>query len=101
MTDLTNPMASGYNPIDVEKSWYSWWNDCSYMIPALPSATPSEYSYYDVVPAVLPKDGEGLDWSRLDKDKVFVIPAPPPNVTGSLHIGHALAFGIQDTLVRW
>ncbi|KAI9631190.1 hypothetical protein KEM48_013119 [Puccinia striiformis f. sp. tritici PST-130] len=32
---------------------------------------------------------------------VFVVPAPPPNVTGSLHIGHALTIAIQDTLVRW
>lgn len=26
---------------------------------------------------------------------------PPPNVTGSLHVGHALTVAIQDTLVRW
>jgi valyl-tRNA synthetase len=26
---------------------------------------------------------------------------PPPNVTGSLHMGHALTFTVQDTLVRW
>jgi valyl-tRNA synthetase len=31
----------------------------------------------------------------------FTIMIPPPNVTGSLHIGHALTFTIQDTLVRW
>jgi valyl-tRNA synthetase len=31
----------------------------------------------------------------------FVIPAPPPNVTGSLHIGHALTVAIQDALIRW
>jgi valyl-tRNA synthetase len=26
---------------------------------------------------------------------------PPPNVTGSLHIGHALAVSVEDALVRW
>lgn len=26
---------------------------------------------------------------------------PPPNVTGNLHIGHALTIAIQDALVRW
>ncbi len=31
----------------------------------------------------------------------FTIMMPPPNVTGSLHMGHALTFTIQDTLVRW
>ncbi len=31
----------------------------------------------------------------------FVIPLPPPNVTGALHCGHALANSLQDTLIRW
>ena len=31
----------------------------------------------------------------------FTIMIPPPNVTGTLHTGHALTFTIQDTLVRW
>lgn len=31
----------------------------------------------------------------------FTIMIPPPNVTGSLHIGHALTFTIQDILIRW
>src|SRR3984893_4717133 len=31
----------------------------------------------------------------------FTIMVPPPNVTGSLHVGHALTFTIQDTLIRW
>jgi valyl-tRNA synthetase len=31
----------------------------------------------------------------------FTVMIPPPNVTGSLHIGHALNYTLQDTLVRW
>ncbi|MFL5288812.1 MAG: valine--tRNA ligase [Rhodopila sp.] len=31
----------------------------------------------------------------------YTIMIPPPNVTGSLHMGHALTFTIQDTLIRW
>ena len=31
----------------------------------------------------------------------FTIMIPPPNVTGTLHTGHALTFTIQDTLIRW
>src|SRR5438067_4583250 len=31
----------------------------------------------------------------------FVIVIPPPNVTGSLHMGHALNNTLQDILVRW
>jgi valyl-tRNA synthetase len=34
-------------------------------------------------------------------DETFVICVPPPNVTGELHMGHALNGTIQDTLVRW
>jgi valyl-tRNA synthetase len=33
--------------------------------------------------------------------KPFVIVIPPPNVTGSLHMGHALNNTLQDTLIRW
>lgn len=35
------------------------------------------------------------------KEGLFVMPCPPPNVTGALHIGHALTTAIQDGLVRW
>ena len=34
-------------------------------------------------------------------DETFVICVPPPNVTGSLHMGHALNGSLQDVLIRW
>ncbi|MFT8587614.1 valine--tRNA ligase [Acetobacter orientalis] len=33
--------------------------------------------------------------------KPFTIMIPPPNVTGTLHMGHALTMTLQDTLIRW
>ncbi|KZT01902.1 uncharacterized protein LAESUDRAFT_763338 [Laetiporus sulphureus 93-53] len=75
--DLSQPMASGYNPIAVESAWYEWWDAQRFFSPQL---TP-----------------EG----QIKPEGLFVIPAPPPNVTGSLHIGHALTVAIQDTLIRW
>ena len=74
-SDLSQPMAAGYNPIAVESAWYEWWLAQGFFKP--------EYQ--------LP----------FAKDGTFIIPAPPPNVTGSLHIGHALTTAIQDTLIRW
>jgi len=38
---------------------------------------------------------------RLDADEHYSITLPPPNVTGSLHMGHAFSDTIQDILVRW
>src|SRR5690625_2847868 len=35
------------------------------------------------------------------KAEPYVIMMPPPNVTGNLHMGHALTFTIQDILIRW
>ncbi len=35
------------------------------------------------------------------RDETFAICVPPPNVTGDLHMGHALNGSIQDVLVRW
>ncbi|EIN04124.1 hypothetical protein PUNSTDRAFT_122965 [Punctularia strigosozonata HHB-11173 SS5] len=74
--DTTQPMGSGYNPIAVEAAWYDWWEAQGFFTPVVPDTPPA------------PED-------------MFVIPAPPPNVTGSLHIGHALTTAIQDALVRW
>lgn len=34
-------------------------------------------------------------------DEAYCIVIPPPNVTGSLHMGHAFTFSIQDLLIRW
>ncbi|HHV62595.1 MAG TPA: valine--tRNA ligase [Firmicutes bacterium] len=40
--------------------------------------------------------------AEVEKDKTpFCIVIPPPNVTGSLHIGHALDNSLQDILIRW
>jgi valyl-tRNA synthetase len=36
-----------------------------------------------------------------DTRETFVIALPPPNVTGELHMGHALNASIQDLLIRW
>ena len=33
--------------------------------------------------------------------KPFVVIMPPPNVTGELHIGHALTTALEDLMVRW
>ena len=75
--DVSGPMAAGYDPIAVESAWYDWWLEQGFFKPELgPDGGPKP---------------EGL----------FVISAPPPNVTGSLHIGHALTAAIQDALVRW
>src|SRR5205807_2626772 len=40
------------------------------------------------------------DTPRAD-GKVYVVPMPPPNVTGSLHMGHAQRCTLEDALVRW
>ena len=40
--------------------------------------------------------------ARVNPDKVpYTIVMPPPNVTGNLHLGHALNNTIQDILIRW
>ena len=47
-------------------------------------------------------EAEGLYQSEPDSEgETFVIAIPPPNVTGNLHMGHALNASIQDLLIRW
>ncbi len=48
-------------------------------------------------------EGEGLYAAGAGRrrDESYVICVPPPNVTGELHMGHALNGSIQDVLIRW
>lgn len=60
-----------YNPEGVEEKWYAIWHEKGYFRPDRAAGEP-----YSIV-------------------------IPPPNVTGSLHMGHALNATLQDILIRW
>ncbi len=65
-------MNKVYNPKSVEDKWYKFWEE------------------------------NNLFRAEVRKDKKpFSIVIPPPNVTGSLHIGHALVNTLQDVIVRF
>eukprot|EP00096_Caligus_rogercresseyi_P012501 TRINITY_DN5251_c0_g1_i1.p1 TRINITY_DN5251_c0_g1~~TRINITY_DN5251_c0_g1_i1.p1 ORF type:complete len:1155 (+),score=367.54 TRINITY_DN5251_c0_g1_i1:65-3466(+) len=72
--DVLRALPNSYSPSYVESAWYSWWESSGFFKP--------EY---------------GGDPSK----DPFVIMIPPPNVTGKLHLGHALTNAIQDCIVRW
>ncbi len=61
-----------YNPTDVEARWYDFWQDNGFF----KADEKSEKEPYTIV-------------------------IPPPNVTGRLHMGHALFVTLQDILIRW
>ncbi|MGH9656811.1 MAG: valine--tRNA ligase, partial [Bryobacteraceae bacterium] len=63
-----------YAPQQFEPHWAQWWIDSR---------------LYQV------------DVKTADRARVFSIVIPPPNVTGSLHIGHMLEHTIMDVAVRW
>jgi valyl-tRNA synthetase len=72
MSDTTNPpLATTFDPADIEARWYSHWEANGLFRPHRPDA------------------------------EAFTIVNPPPNVTGSLHIGHALDNTLQDVVVRY
>ncbi|WP_311267089.1 valine--tRNA ligase [Sphingobium sp. WCS2017Hpa-17] len=60
-----------FDPADIESRWYAHWEANGLFRPERPDATP------------------------------FTIVNPPPNVTGSLHIGHALDNTLQDIVIRY
>jgi len=73
---MNNDFDKPYNPKDVEEKIYEFWEKSGYFNPDK-----------------LPKR------STLNA-KPFTIVVPPPNITGSLHMGHALNVTIQDILIR-
>ncbi|XP_077066224.1 valine--tRNA ligase [Siphateles boraxobius] len=77
--DVLSPLPDSYSPQYVEAAWYSWWEKQGFFKP--------EYGRKNV--------------SESNPRGVFMMCIPPPNVTGSLHLGHALTNAIQDSLTRW
>ena len=73
MSDLP-ALDQPYDPALVEPRWYPFWE---------------EHGVFSV-----------SDAPRAD-GKVYLVPMPPPNVTGSLHMGHAQRDALEDALVRW
>jgi len=69
-------MSEKYEPSKVEDSFYKIWE---------------QRGYFEI-------DGNK---SIQEANKNFAIMMPPPNVTGSLHIGHALTFTLQDVITRY
>ncbi len=69
---IETELSSGWEPGLVESKWYPLWNERGYFKGDAHSTKPA-----------------------------FCIVLPPPNVTGSLHLGHALTATIQDILIRW
>jgi len=78
------PLAKAYAPKDVEKKWYAEWE--------------ADGLFYADRAEEKPQDPTGR--RAIDK-KPFVIVIPPPNITGILHVGHALNNTIQDTYIRY
>lgn len=65
-------LAKAYEPGKIEAKWYQFWLEQGYFKPT-------------------------IDPER----RPFVITMPPPNVTGELHVGHALTMVLEDIMVRW
>lgn len=85
-TKLPKPkkeFAASYDAKAVEEGWYEWWNS-----QGLFKASSADFL-------------TTYNRSETTKKQPFTMITPPPNVTGSLHIGHALTFSIQDAIVRW
>ncbi|KAM3957167.1 LOW QUALITY PROTEIN: valyl-tRNA synthetase [Aphomia sociella] len=77
--DTSGSMPDAYSPQFVEAAWYAWWEKQGFFKP--------EYGRKSI-----------LDPNPKGK---FVMVIPPPNVTGSLHLGHALTNAVEDAITRW
>jgi len=65
-------LPKAYEAHQVEQKWYDYWMQRGYFTPKIDTAK-----------------------------KPFVIIQPPPNITGDLHLGHALTATLEDIMVRW
>ena len=93
-------MPKTYDPKFVESAVYAWWEAKGFFSP--PSAEEVERLKAKAA-ADGSSDGGGEDGGddSIDPGTPFTMVIPPPNVTGSLHLGHALMAAIEDAIVRW
>ena len=82
-TDLSflSSLSGAYDGSQVEDPIYAFWEDGGWFRPTNPE--------HD-------SDGSGQGGTE-----PFTVIMPPPNVTGALHLGHAVTLTIEDALVRW
>ena len=73
---MATQLPKAYDPQAVEDRLYQWWEENGYFKP------------------------ESQLYVRDDEPK-FVITIPPPNVTGTLHMGHALTSAVEDLMTRY
>src|SRR5438874_5501425 len=71
-SNMHEELAKRYEPASFEQRWYEFWERGGFFTPLVDRERPK-----------------------------FSIVIPPPNVTGRLHIGHALVNTLQDIVVRW
>src|SRR5467141_791589 len=69
---MSEELPKQFEPAAIEKRLYEFWETSEFFKPLLDAERPK-----------------------------FSIVIPPPNVTGRLHIGHALVMTLQDIVVRW
>ena len=65
-------LAKTYTPGEIETKWYQTWEDSGYFKPSFKQGSPN-----------------------------YCIVLPPPNVTGTLHMGHGFQHTLMDTLIRY
>ena len=65
-------LAKSFEPRDIEQRWYQHWEQSGYFRPSMDAGQPA-----------------------------YCIMLPPPNVTGTLHMGHAFQHTIMDALIRY
>lgn len=72
-------------------------------MPSTPQSLPKIYDPQSVEERLYQFwESSGFFQAKVDKSKPpFTIILPPPNVTGVLHIGHALTAAVEDALIRW
>ncbi len=80
LTNLSNGIQGSYDPTLFESQLYQWWEEAGCFEPdAKQSAATSSHN----------------------QKEPYVLPMPPPNVTGRLHMGHAIFVALQDVLARF
>ncbi|TAM89221.1 MAG: valine--tRNA ligase [Candidimonas sp.] len=76
--NTADPLPKSFEPQEIESRWYTYWE---------------QHGYF--------KGGRHAAPAAGAENRTFVVQFPPPNVTGTLHMGHAFNQTVMDGLVRY
>lgn len=95
------PSDSSYDPSSFESAIYQWWETSGCFDPDATKSKRIQRQHQQQQQQQVLESKSNESSTKEQQEQPYVLPMPPPNVTGRLHMGHAIFVALQDVLARF